>query len=132
MKKSNAVILTLGAGLFTGILIIVILFQLMGVTLSDKVITSSSQGDYIKYNSDDPYTLNIIKQTQPLSSNYIMMVSGKSDKSYGHVVSYIDPAPVSDDDIKKTRVIWNKEGVEVTFPLGQKLYIPKERFIGLR
>ncbi len=132
MKKPFVLIFTLGAGLFTGILIIVIVFQLMGVTLSDKVITSSSQGDYIKYNSDDPYTLNIIKQTQPLGYNYIMMVSGKSEKSYGHVVSYIDPAPVSEEEVKKTRVIWNKEGVEVTFPLGQKLYIPKERFTGLR
>lgn len=125
-------IAALSAGLVTGILILITLLQLMGVTLSDRVITSSSQGDYVKYNSDDPYTLNIIKQTQPLNSNYIMMITGKSDKSYGHVVNYIDPAPLSDDDIKKTRIIWNKDGVEVTFPLGQKLYIPKERFIGLR
>ena len=125
-------IAALSAGLVTGILILITLLQLMGVTLSDRVITSSSQGDYIKYNSDDPYTLSIIKQTQPLNSNYIMMVTGKSDKSYGHVVNYIDPAPLSDEEIKKTRIIWNNEGVEVTFPLGQKLYIPKERFIGLR
>ena len=125
-------IAALSAGLVTGVLILITLLQLMGVTLSDRVITSSSQGDYIKYNSDDPYTLSIIKQTQPLGSNYIMMVTGKSDKSYGHVVSYIDPAPISDEEIKKTRVIWNNEGVEVTFPLGQKLYIPKERFVGLR
>ncbi|MBE2218642.1 MAG: hypothetical protein IAE90_10585 [Ignavibacteria bacterium] len=130
MKKMA--IAALSAGLVTGILILITLLQLMGVTLSDRVITSSSQGDYVKYNSDDPYTLNIIKQTQPLNSNYIMMITGKSDKSYGHVVNYIDPAPLSDDDIKKTRIIWNKDGVEVTFPLGQKLYIPKERFIGLR
>ncbi len=125
-------IAALSAGLVTGVLILITLLQLMGVTLSDRVITSSSQGDYIKYNSDDPYTLSIIKQTQPLNSNYIMMVTGKSDKSYGHVVNYIDPAPLSDEEIKKTRIIWNNEGVEVTFPLGQKLYIPKERFIGLR
>ncbi len=125
-------IAALSAGLVTGVLILITLLQLMGVTLSDRVITSSSQGDYIKYNSDDPYTLSIIKQTQPLNSNYIMMVTGKSDKSYGHVVNYIDPAPLSDEEIKKTRIIWNNEGVEVTFPLGQQLYIPKERFIGLR
>ena len=130
MKKMA--IAALSAGLVTGLLILITLLQIMGVTLSDRVITSSSQGDYIKYNSDDPYTLSVIKQTQPLGSNYIMMVTGKSDKSYGHVVSYIDPAPLSDEEIRKTRVIWNKEGVEVTFPLGQKLYIPKERFIGLR
>jgi len=130
MKKMA--IAALSAGLVTGVLILITLLQLMGVTLSDRVITSSSQGDYIKYNSDDPYTLSIIKQTQPLNSNYIMMVTGKSDKSYGHVVNYIDPAPLSDEEIKKTRIIWNNEGVEVTFPLGQKLYIPKERFIGLR
>lgn len=130
MKKMA--IAALSAGLVTGVLILITLLQLMGVTLSDRVITSSSQGDYIKYNSDDPYTLSIIKQTQPLNSNYIMMVTGKSDKSYGHVVNYIDPAPLSDEEIKKTRIIWNNEGVEVTFPLGQKLYIPKERFVGLR
>ena len=80
MKKMA--IAALSAGLVTGVLILITLLQLMGVTLSDRVITSSSQGDYIKYNSDDPYTLSIIKQTQPLGSNYIMIVTGKSDKSY--------------------------------------------------
>ena len=61
-----------------------------------------------------------------------MLIAGKTDKTYGHVINYIDPSPVSDDDIRKTRIIWNNEGIEMTFPLGQKLYIPKERFIGGR
>jgi hypothetical protein len=132
MKKPFVLFFTLGAGLFTGLLIIVILFQLMGFTITDRVIMENSQGDYIKYNSQDPYTLSIIKQTQPLSSNYIVMISGKGDKSYGHVINYIDPAPLSDEEIKKTLVIWNKDGIEMTFPMGHKLYIPKERFIGGR
>jgi hypothetical protein len=130
MKKMA--IAALCAGLITGILLLVTLVQLMGITVSDRVIMESSQGDYIKYNSNDPYTLSIIKQNQPLGSNYIMMISGKGSKDYGHVVNYIDPDPIGDEDIRRTRVIWNKEGIEVTFPLGQKLYIPKERFIGGR
>ena len=44
----------LAAGLITGILILVTLFQVMGFTISDRVIMESSQGDYIKYNSNDP------------------------------------------------------------------------------
>ena len=132
MKKPFVLFFTLGAGLFTGLLVIVILFQLMGFTVTDRVVMENSQGDYIKYNSQDPYTLSIIKQTQPLSSNYIVMISGKGDKNYGHVINYIDPAPLSDEEIKKTLVIWNKDGIEMTFPMGHKLYIPKERFIGQR
>ncbi len=132
MKKPLVLIFTLSAGLFTGILIIIILFQVMGFTLSDRVIMESVQGDYIKYNSYDPYKLRIIKQNQPLSSDFIIMISRKGDDNYGHVINYIDPSPVSDDDIRKTRVIWNNEGIEITYPLGQKLYIPKERFTGGR
>src|SRR5690349_7755616 len=110
----------LAAGLITGILILITLFQVMGFTISDRVIMESSQGDYIKYNSYDPYTLSIIKQNQPLSSNYIIMISRKGDKTYGHVINYLDPDP-SDDEIKKTRVIWNNDGIEMTFPMGHKL-----------
>ena len=104
----------------------------MGFTISDRVIMESSQGDYIKYNSNDPYTLSIIKQSQPLGSRYIVLISGKSDKSYGHVINYLDTSTDSDENIKRTRVIWNNEGIEMTFPMGHKLYIPKERFIGGR
>ncbi len=132
MKKSFVLFFTLGAGLFTGLLIIVILFQLMGFTISDRVIMESSQGDYVKYNSFDPYKLQIIKQSQPLSSDYIVLISRKGDNSYGHVINYIDPTEQSEENIKRTRVIWNAEGIEITFPMGHKLYIPKERFIGGR
>lgn len=132
MKKPFVLIFTLGAGLFTGILIIIIIFQLMGFTISDRVIMESSQGDYIKYNSNDPYTLSIIKQSQPLGARYIVLISGKMDKSYGHVINYLDTSTDSDENIKRTRVIWNNEGIEMTFPMGHKLYIPKERFIGGR
>jgi hypothetical protein len=132
MKKPFVLFFTLGAGLFTGFLIIVILFQLLGFTISDRVIMESSQGDYVKYNSFDPYKLSIIKQSQPLSSHYIVLISRKDDNSYGHVINYIDPTETSDENIKRTRVIWNAEGIEMTFPMGHKLYIPKERFIGGR
>src|SRR4030095_228172 len=130
MKKS--VIAALGAGAFTGFLIIVVLMQLMGFSWKNTVIMESCQGDYIKYNSYDPYCLSVIKQSQPLTSSYIILISRKGDKEYGHVISYIDPAPVSEDEIQKTRVIWSNGGIEVTFPLGHKLYIPKERFTGGR
>jgi len=130
MKKS--VYAALGAGAFTGFLIIVVLMQLMGFSWKNTVIMESCQGDYIKYNSYDPYCFSVIKQSQPLSSSYIIMISRKRDKEYGHVISYIDPTPVSEDEIQKTRVIWSNEGIEVTFPLGHKLYIPKERFTGGR
>ena len=132
MNKTIKVVLSLMAGLFTGVLLIMIVFQLMGFTISDTVIMESDQGDYIKYDSNDPYNLSIIKQSQPLSSKYIVMISAKNNNSYGHVINYIDPDPVSEDEIRKTRVIWNDEGIEMTFPLGHKLYIPKERFIGGR
>ena len=130
MKKS--IFIALGAGMVTGFLILVILFQLMGFTLKDRVIMESCQGDYVKYGSYDSYCLNIIKQSKALSSSYIILISRKGDMNYGHVINYIDPDPVSEKDIEKTRVIWSNEGIEMTFPLGHKLYIPKERFIGGR
>lgn len=129
MKKYIFTFFGIGAGLFTGILLVIIIFQLMGFTYSDKVIMENVQGEYVKYNSGDPFKLRIIKQSLPLSSDYIIIISRKGEDNYGHVITYIDPDPISDDDIRKTRVIWSNEGIELTFPLGQKLYIPKERFI---
>ena len=129
MKKS--IFIALGAGVITGFLILVILFQLMGFTVKNNVILESCQGDYIKYGSYDPYCLNIIKQSQPLSSNYIILISRKGDMNYGHVVNYIEPSP-GEKEIEKTRVIWSQDGIEMTFLHGHKLFIPKERFIGGR
>ncbi len=132
MKSKFAVFFGIGAGLIAGLLLILIIFQLLGFTYHEKVIMESVQGEYIKYNSYDPYKLRIIKQYQPLGSKVIVMVSRSGDDSYGHVINYIDTAPASEDDIKLTRVIWNNEGIEMTFPLGHKLYIPKECFTGGR
>jgi hypothetical protein len=130
MKRT--IFFALGAGVITGFLLLVIVFQLMGVVISDKIVMESYQGDYIKYGSYDPYCLSIIKQSQPLSSNYIIMISRKDDKNYGHVINYIDPAPVSEAEVSKTLVIWSNEGIEITFPMGHKLYVPKDKFIGGR
>src|SRR5215216_6271295 len=116
MKKTFKIVFALSAGVFTGFLLLVVIFQLMGFTWKDSVIMESCQGDYVKYNSYDPYCVYIIKQCQPLSSNYIILISRKGDMEYGHAVSYIDPAPLSDDEIRKTRVIWSGEGIEMTFP----------------
>jgi hypothetical protein len=132
MKKTSSVVFALGAGLFTGFLILLVVFQLMGFTWKDSVIMESCQGDYVKYNSYDPYCLTIIKQSQPLSSSCIIMISRKDDKNYGHVINYIEPSPISEEDMQKTRIIWSNEGIEATFPAGHKLYIPKDSFTGGR
>jgi len=116
----------------TGILILIIGAHVFGFTFANKIILQSCQGEYIKYNSYDPYCLSVIKQVRPLGNDYIIMVSRKGDESYGHVLNYIEPDHVSEDDIKKMRVIWSSEGIELTFCSGHKLYIPKERFIGGR
>ena len=132
MKKPVTIVFALGAGLFTGFLILLVIFQLMGFTYKNTLVFESCQGDYVKYNSYDPYCLNIIKQQQPLSSDYILLISRKDDKEYGHVLNYIDPLETSEENMKKTRVIWSNDGIEVTFPAGHKLYIPKDKFIGGR
>lgn len=124
--------ISISAGIMTGILILIIGAHVFGFTFANKIILQSCQGEYIKYNSYDPYCLSVIKQVRPLGNDYIIMVSRKGDESYGHVLNYIEPDHVSEDDIKKMRVIWSSEGIELTFCSGHKLYIPKERFIGGR
>jgi hypothetical protein len=119
------------AGFLTGIMILIIGAQLFGFTLGHRKIFQSCQGEYIKYNSFDPYCLSVIKQTRPLGSKYIILISRKDDDNYGHVLNYI-PYPVNEEDISKMRVIWSEEGIEITFSTGHKLYIPKDQFIGGR
>jgi hypothetical protein len=116
------------SSLIAVILFVIIIIQASKLIMSQETLFESEQGEYISYNSNDPYKLYIIKQNQPLSSNYIILVSSKQEKLYGHILSYIDPSPVSKNDIKQTRVIWSIEGIEMTFVSGHKLYIPKERF----
>jgi len=124
--------ISISAGILTGILILIIGAHFFGFTFASKTLLQSCQGDYIKYNSYDPYCLSVIKQVRPLGNVYIVMISRKDDENYGHVINYIDPDPVSEEDIKKMRVIWSGEGIELTFSSGHKLYVPKERFIGGR
>ena len=49
MKKNYRVWFALAAGVFTGFLLLVILFQLIGFTWKDSIIFESCQGDYVKY-----------------------------------------------------------------------------------
>lgn len=132
MNRTTKIFFALGAGLFTGLLIMICLLQLMGFVWSNDIVMESCQGEYIKYNSYDPYCVYIIKQSQPLSSDYIIMISHKGSHTYGHVLNYVDPLVTSEEEVKKTRVIWSEQGIELTFPAGHKLYVPKEKFIGGR
>lgn len=124
--------ISISAGILTGILVLIIGAHFFGFTFASKTVLQSCQGDYIKYNSLHPYCLSVIKQVRPLGNDYIILVSRKGDESYGHVLNYIEPYQVSEEDIKKMRVIWSGEGIELTFSSGHKLYIPKDRFIGGR
>lgn len=116
----------------TGFLILIIGAHVFGFTFANKTILQSCQGEYIKYNSFDPYCLSVIKQVRPLGNDYIILISRKGDETYGHVINYIETNLISEENIKKMRVIWSNEGIELTFAAGHKLYIPKERFIGGR
>src|SRR4030095_3699995 len=106
------------AGVLTGLLVLIVAAHVFGFTFATQKIFQSCQGDYVKYNSYDPYCLSVIKQIRPLGSSYIIMVSRKGDENYGHVINYIDPNPTSDNEITKTRVIWSNEGIEMTFNMG--------------
>lgn len=114
----------MSAGLFTGMFML----QSFGIVINRKIITESCQGDYVNYDSYDPYCLRIIKLRRVLDSEYVILISRKDDLHYGYVLSYINPSPVSENDIKQTRVIWTIEGIEMTFISGHKLYIPKDSF----
>ncbi|HJY64041.1 MAG TPA: hypothetical protein VJ455_07780 [Ignavibacteria bacterium] len=119
---------SIAAGILTGVLIFIIAAQFFGFTLGNKKILESCQGEYVKYNSFDPYCLTVVKQTLPLGSKYVIIVSGKNDNNR-YVLNYLDPDPVNEDEITKMRVMWTGEGIELTYSTGHKLYIPKEKFI---
>jgi len=123
---------SISAGIMTGMLVLIVAAHVFGFTFGNKKILQSCQGEYVKYNSFDPYCLTVKKQLRPLRNNYIIMISRKGDEDYGHVLNYIDPDPVSEDEICKMRVIWSDAGIELTFNTGHKLYIPKEQFIAGR
>ncbi|HEY3251063.1 MAG TPA: hypothetical protein VGK25_08080, partial [Ignavibacteria bacterium] len=106
---------SISAGILTGVLVLIIAAHFFGFTFANKKIIESCQGEYIKYNSYDPYCLSVIKQLRPLGSNYIIMISRKGNDNFGHVLNYIDPDPVNDEEILNTRVIWSSEGIEMTF-----------------
>ncbi len=120
------------AGILTGVLILIIAAHVFGFTILNKKILQSCQGEYVKYNSYDPYCLTVIKQVRPLGNSYIILISRKGDENYGHVINYLDPFPLNDDEINTLRVIWSNDGIELTYASGHKLYIPKESFIGGR
>ena len=128
MKKTSIFII-LSEGLLVIIFLMVMITQAWGVSWSNSILFRSCQGDYIKYNSFDPYCLTVIKQHQTLNSRYIIMVSRKGDDEYGHVIYYPEAPVISEKDVEKTRALWTADGIELTFNTGHKMFIPKEAFI---
>ncbi len=128
MKKTSILII-LSEGLLVAILLMVMITQAWGVSWSNEVLFRSTQGDYVKYHSFDPYCLSIVRQQQTLNGKYIIMISGKGIDDYGHVLNYPDTGFIDEKTIDKTKVLWTAEGVEITFSTGHKLFIPKDSFI---
>ena len=127
MKNSKITI-----GLCVGILLFLIgliLLQTIGYTWSNQTLYTSCEPKTINYESNDPYCLYIIKQTQTLDSKYIILVSMSAEKTYGHVINYPEQVIVSEDYLQKTKTEWDSTGITLTCYTGHKIFIPKEYFI---
>lgn len=117
------------AGILTGMLVLIVAAHVFGLTLGNKKIVQSCQGDYVKYDSSNTYCLSVVKQLRPLGSSYNIMIFPKGDEDNSKFLSYIEPNPASEEDIRNMRVIWNTDGIELTCVSGIKLYIPQKLFV---
>ena len=107
---------------------------------SNRVVGQWRQPDAIHYASYDPYTLSVIEGSRKLNTlgwprgHYIVIGHGRNARKYGYYHDYSFHASYEnvDDYIAKSNVDWTDEGVTITEPSGQALFLPKKSFIGGR
>lgn len=135
MKKillSFFIIFFIIQGIVQIFLFCVILAQWADYSISDEVIFKETQPEDIDYDGNNSYSFYIIKRQKLLDTDYIILISKDIEPSYGHVMNYIDPYVVFENDIKDTKIVWLEDGLEIHFPSEHILLVPKESFIGGR
>ncbi|MBI5844201.1 MAG: hypothetical protein HZB23_05990 [Deltaproteobacteria bacterium] len=120
----------------TCIFFLIIIYSIVIIFLGDRpggqVLFASQQPPNIHYESFDPYIFKIIQgsikwNTIGWPRRTIIMIMRNKDDSYGH---FIETDLFQKGD--KISVFWTNNAIEVIFPLGHKLIIPKKVFIGGR
>jgi len=111
-------------------------YTLVVLILSDmpggQVLFDSQQPPNVSYGSFDPYEIKIINGPiqwdvfgWPRSA--IIKITPKGAE-YGHYIT----TDIRIDKGEKVSANWTNKTIEISFPLGHKLIIPKEIFIGGR
>lgn len=122
------------------ILIVLVIYTSIVLVVSDipggKVLYESRQPADIKYGSFDPYVLRIVEG--PIQWNMfgwhrssLIKVTRSPDSSYGHFIN-IDLDISYSTDGSEAATVWSPDGVQVSYPSGHRLFIPKRAFIGGR
>jgi hypothetical protein len=105
------------------------LTQQLGVSWSHKTVYSDNQPETIDYGSDDPYCVRVIRQQHTMDYEYVLMVNKKADENYGYALHF--PGSYNMKPLVSS-VQWTPEGVEIEFSQNDRLFIPKDNFIGGR
>ncbi|MEK7505070.1 MAG: hypothetical protein AAB589_02200 [Patescibacteria group bacterium] len=118
------------------VFVLLILTQIIGVSWKSKVLSEWCQPAEVNYDSFGPYCLRIIKQTKTLGSSLIMAIVNQGNYQsgdYGYTLNYPFNNFSGEYD-QETTVIWQNNGIEISFPEPDKLrlFIPKDSFIGGR
>ena len=114
------------------ILFAIIFMQWADFSISDEIIYSEVQPDNIVFDSINSYSLYIIRRQKLLDKDYNILISKDIEPSYGHVINYIDNYVISENDVTNTKLNWTNDGIEIHFPSGHILKVPKANFIGGR
>ncbi len=134
MKNKIPLLIIAAETLIIFFLSLIIIVQLSGISLEDKIVFQSIQPKPSLFKEDsNTYCVTVINQHQILTEKYTVLIHKQIEPGYGHAISYLDPCPISNKEIgKSTKVKWLSSGVEIEMSLGDKVFIPTKNIIGGR
>jgi len=120
-------------GLFALLIPYTVAVLFLSDTHGNQVLFESHQPSEIHYGSFDPYILKVVEgsinwRTLGWPRSVIIKITRSQSNSYGHFIE-TNILIEKGDNIS---VNWMNNAIEIVFPLGQRLVIPKELFIGGR
>lgn len=130
-------------------LVLIIVAQLLGISLKNRVLYKNCAPQETNYQSFDPYCLYIIERRRLLDSRVFLRVINQNQgpSGYGFEMNYFSDYFndfVNGEELKRAKVIWEEDGISLSIPVSTyvkeapvflnqyRLFIPKESFIGGR
>lgn len=112
-------------------LCLVILLQMMGVSISHRVLLTQKQPATEQYDGVH-YQVDVVRLNQILSHEYLVLIHRDESPDYGYAIKYPQDVISEDGKALLAGVRWDAQNVVLEFPDHATMTVPAAAFAGGR